>query len=192
MIVVDCPFPLSNLPIVWTWLQDSASPLLTDQGSQSATEFVQKWATRRAVTWAVYRDDELGGWIAYEPQNELTGTAHAVFKKSFRGQGITLAAINLVAQQVFSEGIIRVQMMVREDNLAVQGLIERLGGEKEALWYKTYSDDGQVVTDNGKTVRMIQYGLYRENWYAKANENRTDLGAVTDGGSDSRSSQQSA
>lgn len=161
-IDVISPFPPEELPRVWLWLQEAGSSLLNDLGPQNMDEFVDEWMNRQALTWGVYRDGELGGWVSYEPINETTGNAHCCFRKAFWGTKTTGPALTQVATDLFAIGVERIGMVVPDDNHAIQSLVKRLGAEKEAYWFVARTPDGQRVTRNGVPMPLVQYGLYPE------------------------------
>jgi len=163
------------LPRVWLWFQQAGPALLTDQGPQTMDEFVDDWLVRgaRCITWGVYRDGELGGWIVYEPVTPTTGNAHCVFRKgtgrgnSFWGWKTTIPAISAALDDLFGIGVLRVGLLIQEENRTIESLILHLGAVKEALWYSVRGDDGQPLTKRGAVLRFLQYGLYREQWYER-------------------------
>ena len=167
-IDVVSPFPPEELPRVWLWLQEAGSSLLNDQGPQTMDAFVDEWLARRSVTWGVYRDGDLGGWLCYEPLNEHHGNVHCVFRKAFWGTKTTHPAITQVIEQGFAHGIQTVGMLVPMANRAIQDVIKRLGGVKEADIARIYTRQGEVITQGGEPLPMIQYRLYAEDWYAKS------------------------
>lgn len=169
-IDVVSPFPPEELPRVWLWLQEAGSSLLNDQGPRTMDAFVDDWLARRSVTWGVYRDGLLGGWLAYEPLNEQHGNVHCVFRKAFWGSKTTLPAIAEAINDIFGIGVLTLGMLVPMANRAIQDVIRRLGGVKEADIARLYTRDGQTLTQNGEPMPMIQYRLYAEDWYAKQNQ----------------------
>lgn len=166
------PFPAEELPRVWLWLADAGSTLLNDQGPQTMDAFVDMWLERGALTWGVWRDGELGGWVAYEPITEATGNMHCIFRKgnrrdSFWGQKTTVPALTQVVEQLWSIGVARIGMMVPTDNHAIQALIKRSGARREAVISATFLPDGQTLSRGGVPMTMVQYGLYLEDWNAQ-------------------------
>ena len=172
VITVESPFPVEELPRVWLWIQESPHALMNNLGPQTIEEFVDYWMERKAVTWGVYRDGILGGWIVYEPTNRVTGNAHCVFKKgegrhdSFFGHKTTVPALSLAFDEMFSIGVQRIGMLVFQSNRAVQSLIKALGGELEAIHFNPRDDQGRLVLLNAQTEvqPMLQYGVYRDTF----------------------------
>lgn len=155
------PFPAEELPRVWLWLQEAGSSLLNDLGPQTMDEFVDYWLQRDAITWGVWRDGELGGWVSYEPISATTGNAHCVFRKAFWGsKTVTLPALRQVASDLFATGVVRIGMIVPDTNRAIINLIQRLGGEKEAFWFIVRDEQGRRLTRQGVPMPLVQYGLY--------------------------------
>lgn len=170
-IIVESPFPPEEYPRVWYWMQAVKSQVMSDQSPQNIDAYVDSAIERheQALTWAVYRDDILGGFVMYEPINDSTGNAHCIFKKganraeSFFGWKTTEPALTQVAADIFAIGVQRIGMCVFQTNGAIQSLIARLGGEAEAVIFNPRTIDGEVITINGEVVPMIQYGLYQAN-----------------------------
>lgn len=163
-IDVVSPFPPEELPRVWLWLQEAGSSLLNDQGPRTMDAFVDEWLARRSVTWGVYRDGLLGGWVAYEPLGETFGYAHCVFRKAFWGHKTTGPALAQVITDLLGVGVARIIMTVPVTNNAVAGLIQRLGGEREADHHRVYLPDGQLLTKDGAPLALVQYGLNTAVW----------------------------
>ena len=170
-IDVVSPFPPEELPRVWLWLQEAGSSLLNDQGPRTMDAFVDEWLARRSVTWGVYRDGLLGGWVAYEPLSEAIGTAHCIFRKAFWGTKTTQPALSQVISDCYANGVRRIIMIVPVHNRAIRGLIrDRIGALKDADIYRTYLPDGQLLTYQGEPMPLEQWGLDTEAWNAKQTE----------------------
>ena len=124
---------------------------------------------RKAITWGVYRDGLLGGWVAFDLH---TSNAHCVFKKgetrteSFFGHKTTIPALTQIATDLFAVGVPRIGMLVFRSNRALQSLIKALGGDIEAIYFNPRTMAGETVLPNGNTEPepMLQYGLYRNTF----------------------------
>lgn len=162
-IQVVNPFPVEELPRVWMWIQDFPGMVADDLGPKTMEEFVEIEMRRNALTWGVYRGEQLGGYLVFDvdPTNPANGFAHCIFRKgvtphdSFFGRKITIPALTRAATDLFAIGIERITIGVFEHNAAIQGVIKEMGGRVEAVWF-------EPVTVRGKPVDVIQYVLTPE------------------------------
>ena len=168
-IDVISPFPPEELPRVWLWLQEAGSSLLNDQGPQTMDAFVDDWLARRSVTWGVWRDGDLGGWVAYEPVSEAIGSAHCVFRKAFWGAATTKPALEQVIADCHANGVKRIVMTVPVANGAIRQLIrDRLGAFKDADIYRTFLPNGELLTAGGEPMALEQWSIDTAAWVAKS------------------------
>jgi RimJ/RimL family protein N-acetyltransferase len=159
-ITVKSPFPVYELPRVWLWSVPVLNRVSDDNSPKTMEAFVeqQMQMADNAITWGVYRDGILGGFIRYDPIDEVSGFAHAIFDKgtgrdnSFFGRKTTVPAITAVAQKLFSIGVQQIIMLPFESNNALIALLLHIGAKKRALLYN-------AATQGGEPVNMVQMTL---------------------------------
>lgn len=168
-IEVVTPFPDEDYPRVHAWIE--AVPSLILPGHQQTIDgFIDDWLgdgdragrAALALTFAIYRDGVLGGWVVFEPNigEPGTGSAHCVFKKgaskreSFFGWATTLPALTEIARDLFAVGITRIDMAVMQANQGMVSLLRKLGARQVGTF--------QSAGDEPLTV--LHYALYKDDW----------------------------
>lgn len=161
-IEVRSPFP----PYAYFQLYDWALPVWRSVASDDAPkdregfiEYQLNTADTPGVkTWGVYRDGELGGYVSAirHAGREWIALTHCIFRKEFWGGSTTTASLRKIAQEIFDDGAVKIEMWVFSDNHAVKGLIRRLGGREEGCL------SAQVVRE-GEFIDMCIYALTPES-----------------------------
>ena len=146
-IRVETPFPLYALPRVWAWTQEFRWRVADDFGPQTLEAFVSDWEARvlKRQTWAVYRDDELGGLITCEPESPVVGVVHLLFAKRFWGHATTLPALRLVFTEIFKSGLQKTYSPAFAENSQVMALLRQIGAKKEGVLRKHTRRGGKAV-----------------------------------------------
>jgi hypothetical protein len=152
------PWQASDWPALYTWALPVWSRFGDDFTSRDLGCFVDAMAQRVGPLdrhWGVYRDGELGGWLAEAHVNPVVCQGHALFKRSFFGRETTSRAIQLGIEKSWQRGYRKVWMLVFSDNSAIIRTIrEDLGGVYEGtLLAQTQRD--------GKPVNMDSFAILR-------------------------------
>lgn len=147
-------------------MEEARSQVADDFSPQTPDEFIALERARVAggevITFAIYRDNELGGYVRVVPMLPMACEAHCIFKKSFYGTQTTLPALNDVARQLFDAGVERITMPVFAANAAIRALIKKLGAVEEGRLR-------EYTRQNGLPVDMILFGLLKRDWKARQN-----------------------
>jgi RimJ/RimL family protein N-acetyltransferase len=163
-IDVIAPFPDVALPLLWMWIEEARSQVADDFSPQTPGEFIalerQRAESGEVITFAIYRDHELGGYVRVVPTLPMSCEAHCIFSKSFYGYQTTLPALNDVARQLFEAGIERLTLPVFAHNTAIRSLLKR-GGAVEEGTLRSYT------RQNNEPVDMVIFGLLKSEWLAK-------------------------
>jgi RimJ/RimL family protein N-acetyltransferase len=155
------PFPESEIPAMWFWIQPFLNQVTADGGPTTLEEFVDRQRERadRVVSWGVYREGELGGYIEFEPGSPTMGLGHGLFKKAFWGQKTTVPAINKAMMQVFASGVEFVMFTPFAHNAAIRALLRRIGAVENGILKARY-------TQNGLPIDAAVLGLVCDEWIA--------------------------
>lgn len=175
-IEVVSPFPLESLPRVWMWIQSFKNRVADDYGPKTLDQFVEKSMSEipSMITWAVYRDGELGGMVTFQRWSPVLGTCHCLFKKEMWGRKTTLPALQEIAQEIFDSGVHKISMCVFSDNKAIIALLKDLGGVTEGHYR-------QHTVRGGKLVDMTLIALFEEGFnHAASSSSSRDRGSVVD------------
>jgi RimJ/RimL family protein N-acetyltransferase len=145
-VEIRSPFPLEDAIRIWTWLQPFAGRVTDDFSPKTLPEFLTHFRSmsKRAKTWGVYREGELGGFISFEKVSPVVGTAHCTFRKNFWGTATTVPAIQLAVAEMF-EHCEKLSLPVMADNLAIISLLKKLGAVKEGILRAQTRRDGKPV-----------------------------------------------
>lgn len=121
--------------MVWEWTRPFRARVTDDFGPDNAADFVRlsELRARYGRTWGVYRDEELGGLISYEPVNPIRGTTHCLFKRSFWGASTTETALRMAFREVFEGGAQKITSEIFTDNHAMRSLAKRIGFREIAI-----------------------------------------------------------
>lgn len=154
------PFPAYSFPLVWDWMSRFRRSVADDFGPETLEDFVALRLAMREqnleITWGVRANGELGGIITFQRINPVTGYAHALFKKVFWGQHITIPALKQAANIIFGMGYHKIAMTPFADNMAIRHLLKTLGAHEEGI-LKAQSVRG------GQPVSIVHYGLFPED-----------------------------
>ncbi len=161
-IEVRSPFP----PYAYFQLYDWALPVWRNVASDDAPtdregfiDYQIKVAETPGVkTWGVYRDGELGGYVSAvrHAGREWIALTHCIFHREYWGGDTTVVSLRKIAEEIFSDGAVKIEMWVFSDNHAIKGLIKRLGGHEEGCL------TAQVLRE-GKHSDMCIYALTSES-----------------------------
>ncbi|MFH1110980.1 MAG: GNAT family protein [Planctomycetota bacterium] len=153
------PFPMYELPRVWLWVQQFRRQISDDFSPKTLDEFVDVEMERmaRQMTWGVYRDDELGGLIVFEPSSPVAGTSHVTFRRSFWKPRTSVPAMREAYAEIFAAGYRKILSFVFADNNAIRSLAREIGLREEGVLR------GQTLR-NGRPVDMVALGLLREEF----------------------------
>ena len=156
---LESPFPEYALPRVWTWIEDFRHRVADDFSPRTLGGFMRHWAERKPFrkTWGVWRGEELGGLVIYEPWQPGVGTSHALFKRSFWGRTTTRQALELVYAELFDSGVRKVVSFPFRANNAIIALGKSLGAVTEGLLKAQTLRDGQPVD-------VIILSLFKEDF----------------------------
>ena len=155
-IEITYPFPFERFAEVWEWMQPFFASVADDFSPVTAEQFLAIEESRKdqVVTFAIWRDGELGGCVWAYPVSPILVDCHCVFKKSFFGHRTTLPALEQVKELLFNEGVEKIQMQVFAHNNAVRSLIRKLGGVEEGRLRAH-------TRQQGSPIDVIVYGLFK-------------------------------
>lgn len=148
------PFPLSELPLAWSWIKQFRRSVADDFAPQTFNQFLIQERARQgqAASYGVVRQGELGGIVWVDVESPVIARAHCIFKREFWGRNTVLPALNLIADGVFEAGIHKIVMPVFADNRAIRSVCRALGAEQEGYLRQHTLRDGQMVD-------MVLFGL---------------------------------
>jgi RimJ/RimL family protein N-acetyltransferase len=133
---------------------------------------IQNRRMHPGLNWGVYRDDDLGGAIWFEPSGPVAGIIHTVFRKDFWGHETTYPALQKAVADIFGAGMQKMLAMCFADNYSVRGMAKKFGMQQEAHFH------GMTIR-GGKPVDMVVFGMTREEFYGNRNrDGAADLGTV--------------
>lgn len=163
-IRIESPFPFESIPRLYRWIETFRDRVADDFAPNTLGEFVILMADRLEShkSWAIYRDEELGGLITFERLNPWLGTAHVLLKPEFqakrtKGEQLAVKACRQAVTEMFQEGIGKLSFYPFAGNLAIGSLLINIGAKREGtLEAHTLS--------NGKPVDIWMYGLTKENF----------------------------
>lgn len=153
MIEVSEPFPENLLPRLFTWLKHLIrAPLLDDYAPKDVASFVSLMRTGGYRSWGVEVDGQVGGFISYQPRNDIGGTCWFVFRPECQRHAAD--AVRIVLRQLFVEGDVRrVQFLLMQrspkfqDSPSVTGVIRRLGGRREGVMRGSTMRGGELMDE---------------------------------------------
>ncbi len=132
---VYSPFPMYAVPRLWDWTRKYRHRISDDFGYDSAGAFTDSLMRRMAAgleTWAVERDEELGGFVCVEPITPVALSCHVLFKPPFFGRETIDPALSQIFKQLFErEGIEKISTNLFDDNDGLKTMMKRLGGRVE-------------------------------------------------------------
>lgn len=145
-------------------MEESRRQVADDCSPQTPDEFIaqERAMSEKVLTFGIYRDNHLGGYVRVCVQNPWMCEAHCVFSRDFFGYQTTIPALNEVARQLFENGIERITMPIFAHNSAIKGLIKKLGAVEEGRLR-------ECTRQNGRPVDLIVFGLLKREWEAKQN-----------------------
>lgn len=161
-IKVRSPFPPYSYFQLYDWALPVWRSVASDDAPKDREGFIAYQLDIADIpgmkTWGVYRDGELGGYVSAvrQPSRHWVALTHCIFRKEFWGGNTTITSLRKVAEEIFADGVIKIEMWVFADNHAVKGLINRLGGHEEGTL------TAQVMRE-GKPADMCVYGLTPES-----------------------------
>ena len=162
---LEAPFPTLLLPSAFRWAAEIRHRFDDDDVPRDEQEWCLGMRARLrgpgVVSWAVYRDAELGGCIMVVPGPASIAELHILFKRSFWGQKTAEEAVRMAIRQLFAAGCPKLETTCFSDNGAVIALARRLGGQIEA----TLRRRGRR---NGKPEDLKIIGLLPEEFEPKA------------------------
>ena len=162
---IESPFPIPYFFDLFDWATPVWNQIADDFTPKEREGFIEQQMAlaESGKTWGVWVGDEIGGYVlaVSDPRRYWIANCHCLFKKSFWGRDITETALRQIARELFSSGILKIEMWVFKRNSSVRGLINRLGGHEEGeLTAQTLKD--------GQPIAMTVYGLYQEDLLREA------------------------
>ncbi len=159
-VEVSSPFPEYAIPRVWSWIAKFRHRVVDDYGPKTLDEFIDHWQREEAsgrLSWAVYRDGELGGVVFVTPLTPVLAMSHVMFKKEFWGRATTEAAMSRVYEMVFSAGVQKIQSLVFQDNDSIISLAKAMGAVTEGVFHNH-------TLRNGKPTSMVALALFKKEF----------------------------
>lgn len=158
---LESPFPAYAVPRAWVWIEEFRHRVADDFAPNTLDEFIAQWRAGAAVgtkSWAVIRDDEIGGVITARRLSPIVADAHCIFARRFWGRETTLASLRLVFDELYRDGVEKIISLVFKDNHGVIGIIKALGGTVEGRL-------ARHTLRGGKRVDMVPIGILKEAFY---------------------------
>jgi RimJ/RimL family protein N-acetyltransferase len=149
------PWDETDWPIAWLWMQPYWRQLVDDSIPRDLDFFVENQRMKGAVSFGVYRDDELGGLLTQVTVSPWKCFGDCVFKKSFWGRDTTVPALEAGKRLAWSMGYHKISCIVFEDNHLMIGLLNRVGGIFEGILLEDTQREG-------RKVNMLSYALLRD------------------------------
>jgi len=159
---VRSPFPAPSLYMVYDWARFAWKHVADDTTPKTREEFIHTYndmVTAPGIkTWGVWRGEELGGLVLAARQMERPWLArvHCIFKQTFFATPTTTIVCRQIFQELFNDGVLKIEMWVFEDNNSIRGMIRYLGAREEGML------TAQVMRD-GEPVNIVVYGLSQES-----------------------------
>lgn len=172
-IEIRTPFPADSFPLLHLWAQSFWNLVADDNTPTDVVEFtreiVEQVEKYNCITWGVYRDGELGGYLVFQPMtwavdeaNHILipyfGTIHCMFKRAFWGHDNTRRALDLMFAELFGAGTQALMLTVFETNPFVRGLAKSMGAKEVGPLKGRHRIKGQVIDD-------ILLCLTPDNWH---------------------------
>ncbi len=153
------PFETSDWPIAWRWMLSSWKFLADDFMLPDLSLFLRLKEEQNAIHLGVYRDDELGGLLMFEPMSPWLCQCHAVFRPAKErrdwDKDALVTSLELGKRFAWGAGYGKIAAVTFEDNTLLIRLIERIGGVLEGRFEQETFREDQLVT-------MVRYGIFRE------------------------------
>ncbi len=134
---VFSPFPMYAIPRLWDWTRKYRHRISDDFGHDSPESFADGLMARMEnglETWAVERNEELGGFVCVEPITPVALSFHLLFKPQFFAKDTVDAALREVFKELFKrDGIEKISTHIFEDNDGMRSMMWRLGGKGLSL-----------------------------------------------------------
>jgi RimJ/RimL family protein N-acetyltransferase len=131
-----------------------------DFSPRTLADLVAQWEKTKPArrTWGVWRGDELGGLVVWEPwPTPGIGESSALFKRSFWGRDTARTALRLVYGELFADGVRKILSLPFRHNCAIVELQKSVGARVEGrLREQTYAD--------GKPIGVLVLGLLKEDF----------------------------
>jgi RimJ/RimL family protein N-acetyltransferase len=165
-LAVVSPFPEWAWPLVWAWTQTFRDRVMDDFSPPTCAHFLlQMNRARPEDTYAVYRDEDLGGLVWLPRVSPIVAFSHVVYSRSFWGHATTLQATRQAYAAAFDAGVLKICSSSFVDNHQVRAFAKALGFREEGR-------RRQQTQRRGKLVDMLDYGLLKEDFYANWNTGR--------------------
>lgn len=138
------PFPTSDYPAVYRWLEPFRYQ--TSHCSESIEQFVMTEVERQAslATWGILKGDELGGFASMEPAGRV-GLMTLIFKRTFFRADVSQPALRMILAEAFEKGP---EILMFEPGIKARS-VKRLYREVGA------KEVGTLPAGDGKPERMI-------------------------------------
>jgi len=148
---IEEPFPLHRLPEAYDWSRRYWRHVAHDGIPKNFDEWFVMHATALfdpcVRSWGVWRGDELGGFL-WAVIDRWIARPHCIFKRTFWGYETTLASIRLGIDQVFRDGVTKIEMWCYEDNARAMALYRALGCVQEGCLSRQVRRDGEYTSMN--------------------------------------------
>lgn len=147
------PFPSSDLPAVFRWLEPFRYQ--TAHCEETIEQFVRGEMERqeRLITWGITKGDELGGYAECEVLDRV-GMMNLIFKRSFFKDDVAQPALRMVLADAFERGL---EILIFEPGLRARS-VKRLFREVGAR------ECGMLDAEEGKPERMAM-ALTLGDWH---------------------------
>ena len=156
---IQSPFPAEHLSLAWEWINEFPERNLDDYGPRDLASFITDIEARHAAgesTWCVYKKGQPCGIISYKPWTPMHGTFHGIcFTKSVWGRETTTTAVQLVLDQIFRSGVVKVSAFHFADNIKINRFLRDLGAVQEGYLEKQAMRGGELID-------MVLLALFKE------------------------------
>lgn len=125
------PFTMEDYPAVYALWQE-AGPGVRLRPSDSAPEVAKKLERDPDIFLVAEAEGRIVGVIMGAWDGRRGWLHHLAVAEAYRGQGIGVALVREVEERLRAKGCLKVNLLVRAENVAARRLYERLGYEEMA------------------------------------------------------------
>lgn len=141
------PFPLSEVPKLWEWMNEFRKFNFDDYGPQTLDEFyllVGNKLKAGHVLCGVKYKGHIVGIVCFDQSNPKVGMFHGIcFSKDVHGTGIPQAAVEMILEKMFEAGVEKVKACFFSDNGRVKRFFKKLGSVDEGKLRAETMRDGK-------------------------------------------------
>lgn len=164
------PFPMNQIPRLWSWLHSFKTTNFDDGSPQTVEEFIPWTASRLAnvLSYGVIDKNNILnmkhevpmiGFISVEPAGPRAAYTHVASTRRAHGKGLMDEGFKLAIGDTFTQvpSLLRIGGAIIPWNKSARSFVERAGFQYEGRIR-------HATTQKGKPIDLVHYGLTRESW----------------------------